>query len=264
MPSPFPGMDPYLEDPELWPDVHHTLISEIRNALNPALRPRYVARVELRVYVLGEDDPGRDAWRVPDVRIERTAKRKGTKSTKRAAALGIAEPMTIPFLVEEEIEEAFLEIRDVESKSTVTVIEVLSPSNKIRSSAGRESFLAKRRQILASKVHWVEIDLLRAGMPSLDRLAVAASDYRIAVSRGDDWRRARFWPVSVRQQLPVIGVPLRGKDHDAPLELNTVLRTAYDKAEYDATINYRRDPVPPLSREDAAWAAKLLREHGLR
>jgi hypothetical protein len=93
---------------------------------------------------------------------------------------------------------------------------------------------------------------------------VAARDYRIVVSRGEDWRRARFWPVSVQQKLPIIGIPLRGKDPDAPLDLNAVLRTSYDKAEYDATIDYRRDPVPPLAREDAAWSAKLLREHGLR
>ncbi len=264
MPSPFPGMDPYLENPELWPDVHHCLISEMQRTLNQALRPRYVARVELRVYVSNEDDPARDAWRVPDVRVERTAKRKGPKTTKRAEALAIAEPLNIPFLVEDEIEEAFLEIRHVELKTTVTVIEVLSPSNKIRGSAGRESFLSKRRRVLASQVHWVEIDLLRAGTPSLDRLAVAASDYRIVASRGEDWRRARFWPVSVRQALPIIGVPLRGKDADVPLDLNAVLRTAYENAAYDVSIDYRRDPVPPLRREDAAWATKLLRTHGLR
>ncbi|HTU91469.1 MAG TPA: DUF4058 family protein [Gemmataceae bacterium] len=264
MPSPFPGMDPYLETPRLWPDVHQKLISEMQTALNPALVPRYVARAELRVYVSDEDDPARDAWRVPDVRIERTAKRKGPKTTKRAEALGIAEPLEIPFLVEDEIEEAFLEIHHVESKTTVTVIEVLCPSNKIRGSAGRKSFLAKRRQILDSKVHWVEIDLLQAGTPSLDRLAVAFSDYRIVVSRGENRRRARFWPVSLRRALPIISIPLRGKDPDVLLDLNAVLRTAYDNAAYDVSIDYRRDPLPPLSREDAAWAAKLLREHGLR
>lgn len=264
MPSPFPGMDPYLETPRLWPDVHHGLISGIQAALTPVLRPRYVARTELRVYIADEDDPARDAWRVPDVRIERTTKRKGPKTTKRTETLAIAEPMNIPFLVEDEIQESFLEIRHLESKTTVAVIEVLSPSNKIRGSAGRESFLKKRRQILASKVHWIEIDLLRAGTPSLDRLAVAASDYRIAVSRGEDWRRARFWPVTVRQELPILGIPLRGKDPDAPLDLGAVLRAAYDNAGYDLSIDYRRDPVPPLSREDASWAAKLLREKGLR
>lgn len=264
MSLPFPGMDPYLETQRLWPDMHHTLISEIQTALNLALVPRYVARVKMRTYVSGEDDPARDAWRVRDARIERTAKRKGAKAAMRAETLAVAEPLNIPFLVEDEIEEAFLEIQHLESKTTVTVIEALSPSNKIRGSAGRESFLVKRRQILASKVHWVEIDLLRAGTPSLDRLAVASSDYRIVVSRGEDWRRARFWPVRVRQELPVIGIPLRGKDPDVPLDLNAVLRTAYDHAAYDVSIDYRGDPVPPLSREDAAWAAKLLRTHDLR
>lgn len=263
MPSPFPGMDPYLENPELWPDVHHELISQIRAALNPVLRPRYVARIELRVYISDQDDPGRD-FSVPDVRIEKSPRRKSAKKVQRPEATVIAEPLTIPFLTDEEVEEARLEIRHVESKALVTVIEILSPSNKIRGSAGRESFLEKRRETLNSKVHWVEIDLLRAGTPTLARLARADCDYRIVVGRCDRCTYGKFWPVSVRQALPVIGVPLRGKDSDAPLDLNAVLRMAYETAEYDATIDYRRDPVPPLSREDAAWAAKLLREHGLR
>ncbi len=264
MPSPFPGMDPYLETPHLWPDVHSRLISEIQSFLNPALRPRYVARVELRVYVSDEDDPGKESPRIPDVRIDRTTKRKGAKATKGAETVAVAEPLTIPFLVEDEIEEAFLEIRHLESKTTVTVLEVLSPSNKVRGSAGRRSFLAKRRQVLASEVHWVEIDLLRAGELSLARLAAASSDYRIVVSRGEDWRRGQFWPVNVRQALPFIGIPLRGKDPDVPLDLNAVLRAAYDHAAYDLSIDYRREPSSPLSRADAAWANKVLREHGLR
>ncbi len=78
MPSPFPGMDPYLETPDLWPDVHHELISQIRQVLNPALRPRYVARVELRLYVSDDDDPGRDVL-ILDVRIEKARGKKATK-----------------------------------------------------------------------------------------------------------------------------------------------------------------------------------------
>jgi hypothetical protein len=261
MPSPFPGMDPYLETPRLMYDVHHTLISEIQTALNRALVPCYVARVKMRSFVSSEDDPARDAWRVL-VHVEQTAKRKRSETSKRTEA--IAEPLNIPFLVEDEIEEAFLEVQYVESKTTVAVIEVLGPFNKVPGSANRKSFLTKRREVLASKVHWIEIDLLRTGTPSLDRLAVAASDYRIVVSRGENWRRARFWPVTVRQELPIIGIPLRGKDPDAPLDLGSVLRTAYDNAGYDLSVDYRREPVPPLSREDAAWAAKLLREKGLR
>src|SRR3954451_23477613 len=110
MPSPFPGMDPYLEAPWLWPDVHHGLISETRATLNPNLRPRYVARVELRVYISDDDDPGRQAI-VPDT-----------------------EPSIVTTLMDEEIEEAFLKIIHVESEALVTRIEVLSPTNKIRGS----------------------------------------------------------------------------------------------------------------------------------
>src|SRR5436309_10426306 len=106
MPSPFPGMDPYLETPELWPDVHHELISQIRGALNPLLRPRYVARVELRVYVSDDDDPGREAI-IPDVRIEKTKRRRAKKS-RTAPAVAVAEPLTIPLLIDDEIEEARL------------------------------------------------------------------------------------------------------------------------------------------------------------
>jgi hypothetical protein len=265
MPSPFPGMDPYLETPNLWPDVHHRIISEIQSALNPVLLPRYVARVELRIYVSDEDDAGRSSLRIPDVRIERTAKHKRTKKTpNQSVSVAIAEPLTIPLLIDDEIEEARLEIRHRESSDLVTVIEVLSPSNKVRGSDGRVSFMAKRREILRSEVHWVEIDLLREGDPSVARLARAGSDYRIVVSRGEDHRHGKYWPVSVRQPLPVIGIPLRGKDPDAPLDLNAVLRAAYDNAAYGVSIDYRRDPEPPLSRADAAWAAKLLREHKLR
>ncbi len=217
MPSPFPGMDPSLESPTLWPDVHHGLISHIQKSLNPALRPRYVARVELRVY-----------------------------------------------RIEEEIEEARLEIRHLETGSLVTVIEVLSPTNKIRGARGRASFMEKRRETIASEVHWVEIDLLRAGVPSVTNPPLAPSDYRILVSRAGQRKAARYWPVSIRQPLPVIGIPLREPDDDVPLDLGCVLNGAYDDGAYDLSIDYRKKPDPPLQTDHAKWADRLLRERGLR
>jgi hypothetical protein len=256
-------MDPYLETPDLWPDVHHRLISEIQGSLNPLLRPHYVARVELRVYVSDEDDPGREAI-IPDVRVEKGRKHKGTKKTRRQVAAAVAEPIIIPLLVDDEIEEARLEIRHRPSNALVTIIEVLSPTNKIRGSRGRASFMEKRRDTLASDVHWVEIDLLRAGDPSVTRPPLRPCDYRIMVSRADDRLRGKYWPVSVRQPLPTIGIPLRGKDPDVPLDLNAVLRSAYDNGAYDLSIDYRRESLPPLDEEDAAWAEALLREHGPR
>jgi hypothetical protein len=213
-------MDPSLENPELWPDVHHTLISEIQNALNRILCPHHVARVQVRTY-FADDAP------------------------------------------RQEIKEGRIEIRPHHSAEVLTVIEILSPANKIPDTRSRASFMNKRKKILASESHWVEIDLLRAGEPSTKKLARLACDYRIAVSRSED-RQQFCWPVSVRQELPVIGIPMRGKDPDVPLDLGAVLRVAYDTAAYDLTINYRRAPVPRLSRQDAVWAAKLLREQGLR
>ncbi len=257
MPSPFPGMDPYLESPAIWPDVHHNLITEIQSVLNPRLRPRYVARVELRVYISDDDDPGREAL-VPDVRVEKSPRRKGVKKSKAEPALAIAEPLIVPGLLDEEIREAYLKITHLESDTLVTIIEVLSPTNKIRGSRGRASFMEKRRDVLTSEVHWVEIDLLRAGAPSVTHPPLVPSDYRVLVSRAGQRTRARYWPISVRQALPVIGIPLRGKDPDVPLDLGGVLRTVYDRAAYDVSLDYRRDPEPPLEAEDAAWARELL------
>jgi hypothetical protein len=263
MPSPFPGMDPYLETPHLWPDVHHRIISEIQGLLNPQLRPKYVARVELRVYISDPDDPGREAI-IPDIRVEEVRERKRTKKRAQGAVLAITEPIIIPLLLDEEIKEARLEIRDRASDSLVTIIEILCPANKIRGSRGRASLMEKRQETVGSNVSWVEIDLLRGGDPTIVRPPLRPCDYRIMRWPAGDYTKGKYWPVSVRHALPVVGIPLRGDDPPAPLDLNAVLRAAYDHGAYDLSIDYRREPEPPLSSEDAAWADTLLREHGLR
>ena len=262
MPSPFPGMDPYLETPDLWPDVHHGLISQIQATLNPAVRPNYVARVELRVYISDDDDPGREAL-IPDVRVEKPKVRSARKSNGELS-LAIAEPLIVPMLIDDEIEEARLEIRHLATGSLVTIIEVLSPTNKIRGARGRTSFMEKRQETLASDVHWVEIDLLRAGTPSVTRPPLRPSDYRILVSRAGHRAHARYWPVNVRQSLPVIGIPLRPPDPDVPLDLGAVLRAAYDHGAYDLSIEYGQAPEPSLNSKDAAWADRMLRKQNLR
>jgi len=256
-------MDPYLESPDLWPDVHHGLISEIQGSLNPLLRPNYVARVELRVYVSDEDDPGREVI-IPDIRVESGPKRLGASKPKQFSAVAVAEPLTIPLLLDDEIEEARLEIRHRPSDSRVTIIEVLSPANKIRGSHDRISFMNERRETLASAVHWVELDLVRAGLPSVTRPRLVPSDYRILVSRAEEQRDGCYWPIGVRQPFPPFGIPLRGKDPDVPLDLRAVLDAAYDHGAYDLSIDYRREPDPPLQRKDRTWAHQLLREGGLR
>ncbi len=122
----------------------------------------------------------------------------------------------------------------------------------------------KRRETLASDVHWVEIDLLRTGVPSVTNPPLAPSDYRILVSRAGHRKTARYWPVSIRQPLPVIGIPLREPDSDVPLDLGRVLDGAYDDGAYDLSIDYRKKSKPPLQADDTKWADRLLREQGLR
>ncbi len=262
MPSPFPGMDPYLETPDLWGDVHHGVISQTQAALNRKVRPKYIARVELRVYVEDENDPGRKE-RIPDVRIETGKKRPNGHSTAIKTFREVPEPIIaeMPFT---EIEEAYLTIKHRATGTLVTVIEVLSPSNKIENSAARKSFLEKRSEVMASDVHWVEIDLLRKGVRIPSGPSFVKSDYRVLVSRADPRWEAKYWPTSVRQRLPVIGIPLRGKDPDAPLDLGKVLNTAYDVAGYDDSVDYTIPPEPPLSPADTKWANQLLKSKGLR
>ena len=120
--------------------------------------------------------------------------------------------------------------------------------------------MQKRHEIMNSEVHWVEIDLLRAGVPSVtDPPLKPPSDYRVLVSRADYRTKTKYWPVGLRQPLPVIEIPLRGKDNKAPLDLGDVLKTAYGRAAYDVSIDYRKPPIPPLEGSDQKWARQLIR-----
>jgi hypothetical protein len=119
--------------------------------------------------------------------------------------------------------------------------------------------MAKRHEIMNSDVHWVEIDLLRDGVPSVTDPPLRPSDYRILVSRADQRTQTRFWPITIRQALPVIGIPLHGKDPDVPLDLSAVLRTVYDRAAYDMSVDYHKDPQPVLQGDDVKWTRELLR-----
>lgn len=264
MPSPFPGMDPYLEDPARWPNVHHGLISEIQALLTSQLRPKYYVRVEERVYVSDEDDPGREVL-IPDVRIARGARHKARGSgRKKSPALQVAEPIVRTTLLDDEIHEAGLRVVDGAGKKVVTFIEVLSPTNKIASSRGRASYEEKRREVMSSPSHFVEIDLLRAGVPIPTKEERPAGDYFVHVSRAAQRPDGEIWPISIRQKLPVIPIPLNAEDPDALLDLQAVLDNAYDRGGYDLDTDFRKSPVPPLRDEDAEWGRKVLKKKGLR
>ncbi len=265
MPSPFPGMDPYLEHPTLWPDVHHELIPEIRVELNEKLRPAYFVRLEQRVYVTDETDPGRAATIIPDVHIVAALEQTWSESSWNGDDGGVAvvEPVVATTLLVEEVCEMRIEIIDSHSRSVVTVIEVLSPANKVPAAAGRKSYADKRREVMQSPSHFVEIDLLRAGTPMPTEETLPDCDYRVHVSRIEDRPHGKQWMFNLRDRLPDVPILLKKGDPDVVLSLRSVLDTAYERAGYDLDIDYRREPVPPLSANDTAWANRLLVEKGL-
>jgi hypothetical protein len=264
MPSPFPGMDPYLEDPELWPDVHHALISEIRALLNPLIRPKYVARVDVRVYKLDDADPARRLFRIPDVKIETASILVRPRGTRQANLKKTDESFEITTMADDDdLEEAYIKIVEVKSKNLVTHIEIVSPTNKVAGSEGRKTYAEKRSEIMASEAHFVEIDLLRRGKPFVNRSGLDCN-YLAHVSRVERRPKGRVWPIRLRNRLPVIDIPLLGSDPDVRLDLQKALINAYEHGAYDSSVDYSVPAEPPLADEDAAWADALLRRAGLR
>jgi hypothetical protein len=254
MPSPFPGMDPWLEDPGLWPDVHTTLIVGLREALVPALRPRYVVRVEERVYL--DDDPG--GVLVPDLAVRGAPPMAPSSSSAHGASVA---PVVLPTVMDVEVRERLLTIRAADSDEVVTVIEVLSPSNKRGpESEGRRQYLARRGHVLHSTAHLVELDLLRGGhrVPMLRPLP--AAEYYAIVGRADRRPQCEVWPVGLRDRLPTIPIPLRAEEQVA-LDLQGVLDVAYDRAGWADAVNRAPDPTPPLREDDLAWARACLAAH---
>jgi len=264
----FPGMDPYLEDPQLWPGVHHRLIVYISDQLSPLLRPRYVAAIEERVYVEG---PERDV--VPDVSVRRgIAESPARQSIAGSTAVAVLEEDEEPLVFKTpgpEIHEGYITILDLRSgQRIVTVIEVVSPANKY-AGPGRVSYKAKQHEVLASDAHLVEIDLLRFGphvvaVPQYGAQGMAVTyDYLVSVSRAQDPRdEFEFYPCRLRKKLPRIRIPLAGNDPDVRLDLQAVLAQAYEAGDYDGRIDYRKPRVPPLPPDDQAWADQLIGQAG--
>jgi hypothetical protein len=261
MPSPFPGMDPYLESH--WGDVHASMVIYARDQLQPTLPESLVARVEERLYVESAGVPLRRAL-VPDVRILEQRRRK-RKPSRANGVVAVAEPLLIA--LEEPITERFIEIRDRESGNRlVTVIEVLSLSNK-QQGVGQTKYLQKREELQKGSVSLVEIDLLCGGHRLLSCLydlpESHRTPYQAYVQRGWEQELVEVYAIPLRERLPAIRIPLRSTDEDAPLDLQALIEKCHENGAYDS-IDYDKDPDPPLTGSDARWAAALLRRKGLR
>jgi hypothetical protein len=262
----FPGMDPYLEEPLLWPGVHTRLIVYMADALGPRLSPRYVASIEERVYVEG---PNRRV--VPDVSLRRARpvrQGQGVPEGGGVAVLETDEPVVV-VAPAETVHETYVAILDLRAgQRVVTVIEVVSPSNK-DAGPGRKSYLAKQGEVLSSEVHLVEVDLLRAGahvlaVPEHSARERGQYDYLTCVNRAEGQRDAyELYPRRLRDRLPRVRIPLADGDPDVPLDVQAVIAQAYDAGGYRDQLDYARPCSPPLSADDREWAEALLRQAAL-
>ena len=269
MPSPFPGMDPYLENPVRWPDVHQRLITYISDVLQPQVRPRYHARIGERVYIL---EPPHALY--PDVLlIEHPAREPAlmdvyTQAPEVTVAEEELETPVILTLPPVEHREPFIEIVHAAGGEVVTVIEVLSPANKT-SGEGHRLYHRKQQEIINSPVHLIEIDLLAEGLRTVaiseEGLAsLPPHRYLVSVNRAPDGYRFEAYPIPLQRRLPHFRVPLREPDPDVGLDLQAVFTRCYDNGGYEDFVDYRQPPPVTLSSEEAAWVDGLLKGKGLR
>lgn len=254
--NPFPGMDPYFE--ERWPEVHASLIVYARNQINPQLPDDLRTNIEETLAVCVDDDYGHSIR--PDLQITG----EDAEFLRHAApGIAVAEPVLVARTPRPQ---RHLEIVNAAGR-VVTVIEFLSPANKVRAT-GRERYVAKQRDYLDAGLNLVEIDLTRQGhhivaAPETELPNVVRPDYMFCVFRAMRPDRFEFYPVSLRTRLPNIRIPLRPFEADVVLQLQPLIDDCYRDGLFHRT-DYQRDPAPPLPAADAQWLDNLLRERGLR
>ncbi|MBI4786647.1 MAG: DUF4058 family protein [Chloroflexi bacterium] len=258
MPSPFPGMDPYIEQPELWSDFHSNLASEVQAQLNQRIQPAYFAR--LTPYVTYEVIEVSQSYGIrPDVGVwqsqPRTSERLSGIATITPAPVQSLIPLEVPLRLYN------VEIRTTGTQQLVTVIEILSPVNKRPGHEAYSDYQRKRKDLLRSAAHLLEIDLLRGGeRPPLER-PVPLAPYYVVLSRAGHRPTVEVWPISLKDPLPVLPLPLLEPDPDAPLDLQAAVASVYDRGAYAAQIDYTQAPPPPaLSDEQKNWLDQILRE----
>ncbi|MFQ5593914.1 MAG: DUF4058 family protein [Anaerolineae bacterium] len=267
MPSPFPGMDPYLEG-DMWQEFHETLAGAIRAELMPLLQPKYVALLAKRYVldrpVLGIFDMPPQRTFYPDVHVVAPAGPLAAEPAGAGANVVLAEPLVeLPSPVPEEVPLLSVEIRDVAERRLVTIIEILSPVNK-HGEGGRD-YAERRMDLLQTSTHLLEIDLLRQGtrIQLLGEPPPAA--YYIYLSRVQRRPYTQIWPVALREPLPTVPVPLLPPDADVPLNLQVAVEACFDLVGYERLLDYSSPPPPPdLAEGDAAWVDGVLRSAGLR
>lgn len=260
MEPPFPGMDPYLEAPSLWPDVHHRLITALCDDIQAQLGSQYTAIIT--PYVAFESiDIAPIRLAVPDIAIvERDALPEAGSSIVVAPA-----PLTGTAAMEVPTRYARVEIRTVDNETLVTAIELLSPVNKRPGVDGADTYERKRQEVFRSQAHLIEIDLLRGGRRPQLLTPLPDAPYFIFLSRAERRPQIEIWPLVLSESIRRVPVPLRRPDPDIAIDVGGALQHIYTSARYERRLDYRAaPPPPPLKSEDAAWLDAHLRARSLR
>ena len=261
MPSPFPGMDPYIEYQGNWQDFHNRLNAELCNALGVRMPDDYVARVDERIEVVGFDGPGGRSF-LPDVLVARSENGGTRGRSSGGSAVATMEPILVDVIERdpEEIRHSWVEIRRLPGLELVTVIEVLSPVNKV--GTARAEYLEKRDALHARKINLVEIDLLLGGHRVPTKPPLRAGHYFAVVARGPNLPTAEVYAWTLRDRVPPIPIPLRAPDPDVLIDLQELVDRIYDLGRYGRTLRHDL-PLPegvPLHADDRAWAEGASRE----
>lgn len=261
MPSPFPGMDPYLERRDLWADFHNRLAAQIGAELNRLLPTRFYARTEYRyeLDIFVHDENGHETRSgSADVGVVRSKPDQSAATAVLELPRRELSPAVEVSTESIPVRRAFVEIFETgKIHRLVTIIEIVSPSNK-KPGRDRERFDEKLREILASEANLVVVDLSRAGdrvfpddglsgrIADLD----PAPDYLIWSNRS--WRRNpetiaySLYPISIQDSLPCVGIPLTKDEDDVPLDFQYVFQRVYDDGPYRrGAVDYGEPPEPP-------------------
>jgi Protein of unknown function (DUF4058) len=254
MPSPFPGMDPYLEHPSAWTNIHHRLITAIADFLALQLLPKYQILIEERIYQVETEDS--ILIGVPDVTIQKAgASSKPIKAGNVAVSAPYTQPRSVTLLYPETVRQSYLEIREIATGQVITVIEVLSPVNK-RPGKGRIDYENKRAMVFNSSSNMVEIDLLRQGQPMAEQ--DTQTHYRILVSAEERRPQADLYDFNLQDLIPCFPLPLRVEDSCPRIDLRSLLDGIYDRSGYGFVIDYAQPPIPALAESDLNWVHQWL------
>lgn len=248
--NPFPGMNPYLEHRHIWPGFHNRLIAVLAERLGPQLPARYRVELEQRVDIESPAGAPPDlAFMIPDALVTDEPPGLAAQAIPATGASAVAtspvEDYAIRVRMPREVKVTWLRIEAMPDQQLVTIIEVLSPTNKA-TGRERQRYERKREVIVGSGANLVEIDLLRGGEPMPLETPPPACDYRILVCKG--WQRpsALLYPFSVQQPIPPFTLPLLPEDEPLTVDLGPIINAMHHTARYGQVARYHEPPPEPV------------------